>query len=110
MKLQKYPLAIQNEIKKTLGVYPRCYVKLNNGIYSVSTSIKIENNYSEDFEIEEIKANEVLTQDEINLAFVNNFYSFPIEYKGNKDYKILKEARENGLKFKLDSSRNFVLA
>lgn len=108
-ELEKYPVEIQEQVKERLGAYSKVYVTRENGKYSVSGGICLTTDYAPDYRVDQFHVSDVLTDEEQDLAYINNFYSYPISYKGKRDYSELKKAHEEGAKFVYDDAGNFVL-
>jgi hypothetical protein len=86
------PESIQEEIKNTLRVFDGCYVIYEYGKYNVTTGIALKKEYAADHEfIGEYKANEMYSNDERIVNYIEEFLSYPAQYKGKKDWKMIKE-------------------
>ena len=91
------PNEVQEKVKKWLMVYDKTFVVYENGQYNVSSGVCLKAHYSNDHKvIGEYTAKEIFTDTERIENYINVFYSYPIEYKGKRDYKLLKmlEVRE----------------
>lgn len=96
IKLNTLPIEVQNEVKDTLKAYDECNVVFANGEYHVSTSIMLLNVYPKDHKyIGDFYANDVFNDEEKILNYVNEFYDYPIEYKGDRDYRMLQKAQDS---------------
>lgn len=88
-KFNELPENIQNEIKEYLRAYDEVDVTYENGRYHFGTYLKKQ--YGTDFEpIGVFKAKEFFTAEERIVNYVNCFHAYPIQYKGKRDYAILK--------------------
>lgn len=89
-KFNELPQSVQNEIKDTLKAYDEVDVYYENGRYDFGLCLKAS--YAEDHEyIGCFKACDVYTEEERILNYVNEFHAYPMQYKGNRDYAILKD-------------------
>lgn len=94
------PENIQNEIKEYLRAYNEVHVTYEYGGYHFGLCIKKQ--YGADFEaIGTFRAQDIFTDEERIVNYVNSFRSYPIQYKGKRDYAILKNYKatykmENG--------------
>ena len=81
------PIELQDRIKSYLRCFNDVNVTYENGEYSFGICLKKK--YADDFEyIGTYKAADVYTEDERILNYVNEFQSYPIQYKGKRDYSI----------------------
>lgn len=108
-KFADLPEVLQVEVKEMLGAFDVCYVEIENGVYNVTTALTLKSKYAEDHEIFEFKADDILTKEERILAFANNFYSYSPEYTGEKNYRMLNQAKENKIPLCYDADGNIVL-
>ena len=92
--LGELPENLQNEIKDYLKIYNKVTVWYENGRYLFDICIK--KTYAADHEfIGEYYADEIYTDEEKILNYVNEFYCYPKQYKGKRDYSIFHtEKRE----------------
>lgn len=61
-----------------------------NGEYNFGLSIK--NKYAADHEyIGCYKASDIYTEEERIVNYANEFHAYPIQYKGKRDYSIIKD-------------------
>lgn len=89
------PQEVQNEIKSWLHVYDKTFVVYENGKYNVSSAVCLKAHYAPDHEvIGEYHAEDIFTEEERIENYINTFYSYPIEYKGKRDYQMLKKMQE----------------
>lgn len=95
IKLNTLPIEVQNEVRNTLKAYDECNVTFSNGEHHVSTNIMILNVYPEDYKyIGDFNKGEVFGAEERILNYVNTFYSYPVEYDGERDYRMLQKAED----------------
>lgn len=91
------PAELQERIKNYLRAYDECPVFYENGRYDFTICIKKE--YAPDHEyIGTYKAKDIFTEEERIENYINEFVCYPINYKGKRDYDLLK---------KMDNSRDF---
>lgn len=98
-ELKYLPKAIQKQVKNTLRAYNNCLVVFENDRYSVGGGVMIKAHYADDHEvIGNYRANEVFTETERTENYINQFHDYPMNYKGDRDYRLIKD---------LDLIRNF---
>lgn len=86
-QFNELPADVRNEAKETLKAFDRVHVIFEHGKYHVSAGMALKNKYADDHRfVGTYYANEVFTEDERILNYVNEFQCFPIEYKGKRDY------------------------
>ena len=91
------PESVQNKIKNTLKVYDKVDVYFEYGEYRFGLVLK--KHYAADHEvIGTYYAKDVYTEEERILNYVNEFQSYPIEYKGKRDYKIFHTGKQETFK------------
>ena len=91
-ELKYLPKAIQKQVKNTLRAYADCSVVFENGRYLVGGGTTIKTHYADDHEvIGSYRADEVFTETERMENYINAFHCYPIEYKGNRDYQLVKD-------------------
>lgn len=84
------PLDVQNKAKQTLKSFDKVNVIFEYGEYHVSAGLAIKDHYADDHEyIGCYKADEVFTPEERIINYVESFHSYPIQYKGKKDYGMI---------------------
>lgn len=97
-KINELPNEIQLKIKNTLKAYDKVDVFFENGRYNFGVCIKKE--YAPDHKfIGTYYAKDIFTEDERILNYVNEFQSYPINYKGKRDYSIFNTGKRE--KFKM---------
>lgn len=110
MRFNELPRDVQEKVKETLRCYPNCYVEYEYGEYHVSVGCGVYGRYAPDHKfIGRYKDKEVFTEKERILNYVNEFNSYPIEYKGKEDYALLRKAWDEKRKFKFDDNGDLVL-
>lgn len=99
------PLEIQTQIKNTLRAYNEVNVIFEYGKYNVSTGISLKKKYAIDHEfIGTYYKDEIYNADEKIINYIEEFISYPIQYKGKKDWNMIKELenlRGNGKQAKI---------
>lgn len=106
------PMSVQTEIKNTLRAYDKVNVTFENGKYRVSTGTCLTKYYADDFKtIGTYTKEEIYTADEMIINYVESFRSYPVEYKGKRDYSIMHEMEIIGwdAKIKFDANGNIEL-
>ncbi|MEG1495597.1 MAG: hypothetical protein RR406_04810 [Bacilli bacterium] len=93
--LKSLPMEVQEKIKTTLKAYDECIVKFEYGKYNVNVNYCLQSNYARDRKfIGEFTKNDIYSNRQQIINYIEEFKSFPIEYKGIKDYN-LKNKYEN---------------
>lgn len=91
------PESIQNRIKNHLKAYDEVSVWYENGEYSFGTFIKRQ--YAKDHEfIGTYRSEDIYTEEERILNYVNEFQCYPIQYKGKRDYSIFHTGKRETFK------------
>ena len=89
-KFNELSKEIQEEVKSTLRAYAYVDVWFAYGRYPFGTAICSE--YADDHEfIGTYYAKEIFTEEERIINYCEEFHSYPIEYKGKRDYDIIKD-------------------
>ena len=105
------PKAVQEDVKDTLHAYEKVTISFEYGEYHVRTGTLLKNQYGPDHKVlGEIRDRDIFTVEELTLNYVNTFHSYPIGYKGKKDYSIFKDAIMNVTTFKYDNDGNIIKA
>jgi hypothetical protein len=85
-------IEVQNKIMDTLKAFDDVNVIFEYGKYHVSTGICVKKEYGEDFKvIGKFTAKEMYTVNTQIENYINEFMSYPIEYKGKKDWNMIKK-------------------
>lgn len=111
---------VWEEVRNTLCVFDEVTVSYGNGEYHCTPSNAVLGWYPDDFKvIGKIYKEDIFTPEEIIENFINNFYSYPPQYKGERDYNVLRRLEnkhivdEDGVSYcispygKLDKRGNF---
>lgn len=86
------PQDVQNKIKATLHVYDKAHVVYEYGEYHVSSGICLKAEYAADHKfIGTYTAEELFTEEERIENYINTFNDYPANYKGKRDYQMLKK-------------------
>ena len=103
-EFEKLPGEIQEKCKSTLKAFDEVSVDFENGAYKVSTGSWIASSYAPDHKfIGVVYADDIFTEKERIINYVESFHSFPIEYKGKRDYQMLNEIGNDwSVKFKFE--------
>lgn len=102
------PSEVIEKVKNTLRAFDEVHVIFEYGEYHVSTGIAIKATYAPDEEfIGTYKASEVFTEEERILNYVNEFQSYPVNYKGKRNYQDFNTGKRET--FKWDNG-NIVIA
>ena len=110
MKFEQLPISVQLSVKDTLKYFHTCYVTFENGDYHVSSAIGIYATYAPDHKyIGEYTDVDIFTPDELIINYVEGFHAYPIEYKGERDYRWINSLCW-GDKVAFDANGNLVSA
>ena len=98
--LNTLPSEVIEKVKNTLRAYDEVHVIFEYGEYHVSAGLCIKATYGADHEfIGTYKAKEVFTDKERILNYVNEFQSYPIEYKGKRNYQDFNTGKRESFKW-----------
>ena len=105
-KFENLPVDVQETIKGYLKAFNKVDVYYENGEYHFGLVIK--SHYAPDHQfIGEYFAEDIYSPEERILNYVNEFHAFPIDYKGVRDYSILKDY---DARYTYDNEGNIVVA
>lgn len=89
------PIETQEKVKSILRAYDKAYVTYEYGEYKVSVGVAITATYAPDHKvIGTYEAREIFTEEERIENYVNSFNDYPIQYKGKRDYSLLRSGKE----------------
>lgn len=104
VKFNELPEEVKEEVREHLKAFRECYVVYEYGRYDVSNGIGIYASYAADHKfIGSYKDDEVFTEEERIINYVESFHEYPFEYKGKRDYKLF-----NAIKGKWDTKFKLV--
>ena len=90
------PEDVQAEAKETLKAYSKVTVEFANGKFHVFTGCMICKDYAFDQCVcGTYTAEEIYTPEERIINYMESFHDYPVEYKGERDYKMLNELGTN---------------
>lgn len=93
--LEQLPVGIQENVKSTLKAYNRVNVTFENGEYGLSAGVMLKQNYAPDYKVLGwIHADDVYTKEEQIENYINEFFSYPTNYKGKRDYDITRKMQD----------------
>lgn len=91
-ELNNLPQEVINKAKETLKAYDMVTIVFEYGEYKVQTGNCITNEYAEDHKvIGNVYANDIFTEAEKIINYIEAFAEYPIQYKGKRDYNMLRE-------------------
>lgn len=97
-KFSELPERVQGQCREMLKAYDSVNVSFENGSIQASTGTCIRSKYPADREVwGRYRAKDVFTESEQIINYVECFHSYPLKYKGRKDWGLiaaLKEARK----------------
>lgn len=109
-EFNRLPADVREKCANVLKAYDKVYVSYEYGKYNVSTGVCIKAGYAPDHKfIGCFLADEVFTEEERMINYVESFHDYPIKYKGKRDYRLFNDVTWN-TKFKFDENGNIVLA
>lgn len=92
MNFNELPMEIQSEVKSTLRAYDNVNVIFENGRYNTSTGACLKSHYASDHKvIGRYFAKDIYTNEERIINYIEQFLSYPIEYKGKKDWAMIQQ-------------------
>ena len=111
MDLNELPMNVQEEVKEKLKAFAKVTVWFENGGYTVATGAVVKTTYAQDEEfVGEFKAEDIFTETERMINYIETFHDYPAGYKGKRDYQTLdKIGNDWSVKFKMENG-NLVLA
>lgn len=106
------PVNVQNDIKNDLKAYSECHVVYEYGMYHVGCGVCLKNEYADDHEvIGTYHAEDIFTPNERIINYIESFHDYPIQYKGKRDYRMLKEIGNDwSVRFKFNETGDIVIA
>ena len=106
-KFEQLPEEVQEQVKEILKAYNSTSVTFENGKYHFG-GYCIKNTYASDYEfVGDYKADDIFTKEERIINYVESFHSYPIDYKGKRDYKWIQNLSRDA-KVKFDENGNLV--
>lgn len=109
VKLAKYSEKVQEEIKDTLKIYDECHVERRGTEFVVCTGWCLKATYGDEEVLDTFTADEVFTEDERILNYIESFHSYPITYHGERNYKMIHEIEGNwNARFAFDENKNII--
>jgi hypothetical protein len=91
------PLEVQNKAKQVLKAYDNVNVVFEDGIYNVSPNSCLKATYSADHKvIGRFNKNEIFTEDEQIVNYIESFHSYPTNFKGKRNYQLMNQLSEMG--------------
>lgn len=89
---KELPQDVQEKAINTLKAFDEVNVIFEYGEYHVSTCICLKKEYAPDHKyIGRYFAKDIFTPDDRIVNYIEQFHSYPIEYKGTKDWAMLRE-------------------
>lgn len=86
---------VKEQVKSVCRAYSEAHVEYYNGEYHVEAGVSLRAIYPDDFEvIGDYKAVDIFTEDERTINYVNAFHSYPVWYKGKRDYSLMRKMDE----------------
>lgn len=86
---------LQKSVKETLKAYNRVNVTFENNEYHASAGVILKQHYAPDFKVLGwIHADDVYSKEEQVENYINEFFSYPTNYKGKRDYDIIRKMQD----------------
>lgn len=86
----------QENVKSTLKAFNEVNVVYEYGKYNFSSALCLKAHYAPDYEfVGTVYADDIFTPEERILNYIESFHSYPVEYKGVKDFGMLREVEGN---------------
>lgn len=111
-QFKQLPIEVQDEARSILKAYDEVAIVYEYGKYNVGTGICIKKEYAPDHNfIGIVYAEDIYTEDERMINYMESFHAYPMQYKGNRDYVMLHNVGYDwSVKFKFDENHNIVRA
>lgn len=94
-KFEQLNAEVALEVKNLLRVYDEVNVTFENGEYSVLAGMCIKRTYAPDYEfVGAYRKEEILTEEEQVIAYIEEFIEFPRQYKGERDWTMINEMKK----------------
>jgi hypothetical protein len=104
-EFEALPTSVKDQVKETLRAYSRANIVFMNGEYHVTTGICLMSLYPSDHRfIGTVYEEYVYTPDERIINYIETFCDYPIQYKGTRDYDMLRymqSCKANGEKVRI---------
>ena len=109
--IESLPVDVQNEIRRMLKAYNEASVTYEYGRYHIG-GVSIKKEYGADHRyVGTYFADDVYTEEERMINYMESFHEYPIQYKGKRDYRWLNSIGFDwNLKFKFDENGNYEIA
>lgn len=108
-RMNKYSEKVQNEIIETLKAYDECHVERHGTEYRVCTGWCLKAQYGDEEVLDTFKADDLFTEDDKIINYMESFHDYKITYKGKRDYKMIHEIEGNWeARFAFDENGNIV--
>lgn len=79
----------KKSVKSTLKAFREVTVEFEYGEYHFSTGVSLKANYAPDHKlVGTVYAEDIFTEEERLLNYVESFHEFPIGYKGKRNYRM----------------------
>lgn len=110
-QFNQLPNEVKDKATNILKAYDKVYIDYENGEYKVSVGIALTTTYAPDHKvIGTINKEDIFTEDEMMINYMESFHEYPANYKGKRDYQMLNSIeRKWDTKFKMVDG-NIVIA
>lgn len=93
--LNSLPTPIVHEVRDMLGAYDNCTVwRRSDGTYYVATFSVVSASDKDEEYIGAFRSIDILSDDEITMAYIANFKSYPAGYEGDQDFTLMDRLRK----------------
>ncbi len=97
------PLSVREDVKRTLRCFNEVHITFYNGEYHVSTGIMLMGHYPDDHRvIGDVHKDDIYTPDEQIINYIESFHDYPIQYKGSRDYDLMRYMKDRRCKDGVD--------
>jgi hypothetical protein len=93
--IEQFPAEVQEDILDTLRAYNEVSVTFHDGRYWVISGHCLLGQYPADYKAYgDFYAKDIYTEDERIVNYIEGFHDFPREYKGARDYSMLRRMHD----------------
>jgi hypothetical protein len=103
------PLSVRQKAKRTLRAYNSVHITFHDGEYHVSTGIMLCSEYPSAYRVVgDVNKDDVYTPDEQIVNYIESFHDYPPQYKGRRDYDMLRYMKDRRCKEAVDEKIRLV--
>lgn len=106
---KKYSKEVQEKIISTLKCYDECHVERWGTEFHVCTGWCLKATYGDEEVLDTFKKEDLFTEDEMIINYMESFHEYHPSYKGKTNYKMINEVDRNwNARFAFDSEGNII--